>query len=124
MLATGSLVPPHFYAYPGARGCCDLQESAIRHGRAAMLATLGSVVHDAAVEPGHAEIVGGAKSTAAHDAFVQAADAGKFCACRLVPGNEASRTPGARAPGPLSASFFWIGLFEFIALPAIAETLK
>ena len=87
-----------------------------------MLATLGSVVHDAAVEPGHAEIVGGAKSTAAHDAFIQAADAGNFCACRLVPGNEADAgNKSAWAPQHI---FFWIGLFEFIAFPAIAETLK
>ena len=39
-----------------------LQESEIKHGRAAMLATLGSVVQDVAVDPGYAKIVGGANS--------------------------------------------------------------
>ena len=47
-----------------------------RHAVKGVLATLGSVVHDVAVEPGYAKIVGGAKLTAAHDAFIQAADAG------------------------------------------------
>ena len=38
------------------------QESEMKHGRAAMLATLGSVVQDVAVDPGYAKIVGGANS--------------------------------------------------------------
>ena len=83
-----------------------LQESEIKHGRAAMLATLGSVVQDVAVDPGYAKIVGGAKLTAAHDAFIQAANAGNKNAWAL------------------QQIFFWIGLLEFIALPAISETLK
>ena len=83
-----------------------LQESEIKHGRAAMLATLGSVVQDVAVDPGYAKIVGGAKLTAAHDAFIQAANAGNKNAWAL------------------QQIFFWIGLFEFITFPAISETLK
>ena len=83
-----------------------LQESEIKHGRAAMLATLGSVIQDVAVDPGYAKIVGGAKLTAAHDAFIQAANAGNKNAWAL------------------QQIFFWIGLFEFITFPAISETLK
>jgi hypothetical protein len=83
-----------------------LQESEIKHGRAAMLATLGAVVQDVVVDPGYAKIVGGAKLTAAHDAFIKAA------------------TGGNKNAWAMQQLLFWIGLFEFITFPAIAEMLK
>ncbi len=83
-----------------------LQESEIKHGRAAMLATLGAVVQDVVVDPGYAKIVGSAKLTAAHDAFIKAA---------------ASGNKNAWAMHQL---LFWIGLFELLTFPAIAEMLK
>jgi hypothetical protein len=83
-----------------------LQESEIKHGRAAMLATLGAVVQDVVVDPGYAKIVGSAKLTAAHDAFIKAA---------------ASGNKNAWAMHQL---LFWLGLFELLTFPAIAEMLK
>jgi len=83
-----------------------LQESEIKHGRAAMLATLGSVVQDVVVDPGYAKIVGGAKLTAAHDAFIKAAAAGNKNAWAM------------------HQLLFWISLFEIITFPAVAETLR
>ena len=47
-----------------------LQEAEIKHSRLAMLAVLGSIVQDIAVDPGYSKIVGGAKLTAAHDKIV------------------------------------------------------
>jgi hypothetical protein len=83
-----------------------LQESEIKHGRAAMLATLGAVVQDVVVDPGYAKIVGSAKLTAAHDAFIKAAASGNKNAWAM------------------QQLLFWIGLFELLTFPAIAEMLK
>jgi hypothetical protein len=54
-----------------------LQEAEIKHGRVAMLAVLGSIVQDIAVDPSYAKFVGGAKLTAAHDKIV----AQVICSC-------------------------------------------
>ncbi len=83
-----------------------LQESEIKHGRAAMLATLGAIVQDLAVDPGYAKIVGTAKLTGAHDAFIKAA------------------TSGDKNAWAMQQILFWIGFFELVTFPAIAETLK
>ena len=83
-----------------------LQESEIKHGRAAMLAAAGAVFQDIAVDPGYAKIAGSAKLTGVHDAFLKAAAAGNKNAWAL------------------HQIFFWIGFFELITFPAIAETIK
>nr|7Y7B_5 Chain 5, ACPI-5 [Chroomonas placoidea]7Y8A_5 Chain 5, ACPI-5 [Chroomonas placoidea] len=83
-----------------------LREAELKHGRAAMLAAAGAIAQDIFTFPGVTSVIGDAKMTGAHDAFLKAA---------------ADGNPKANA---MSQLFVWIGFFELVSMPALFETLN